>query len=292
MMRRSYLLPLLLVLSGCSATLPTFSWQQNDRSGESSARTPSSPASRTQPTLFSWDLPVKKSRPVLHELKPSRVAAATSAALAACVDRLQLPREIEERADQSNYGKRLNRDAWGRSISAKPQLIVLHETVISEKQTIDLFKTAHPDDSQQASYHLLIGRDGRRIRIVPDAQRAFGAGMSAFGDATQRTKPGSVGSINNISLHVSLVSPVDGRDDRDSHAGYTDAQYRTLAGQVLLWQARYGIPFSRVTTHAAVDRSRSRYDPRSFNWDKFKNYYNQFSTVCGFAYLDNGQAAI
>ena len=73
----------------------------------------------------------------------------------------------------------------------------------------------------------LVDRDGSRLRIVPDENRAFGSGMSAFGDVTQRTKPTSVGSINNIALHVSLVSPADGRDDRDGHSGYTNAQYKT-----------------------------------------------------------------
>ena len=74
---------------------------------------------------------------------------------------------------------------------------------------------------------------------------------STFGDATQRTKLGSVSSINNIALHISLVSPADGRGDTSAQSGYTDEQYKSLAAQVLLWQAKFGIPFTRLTTHAA-----------------------------------------
>ena len=130
------------------------------------------------------------------------------------------------------------------------------------------------------------------MRIVPDNKRAYGAGMSAFGDVTQRREPGRVGSINNIALHVSLVTPPDGRDDRGAHSGYTEAQYRSLAGQVLLWQARHGIPMTRVTTHAAVDRSRSRYDPRSFRWDRFDPLYQAAARACGFERFDNHEAGL
>ena len=58
------------------------------------------------------------------------------------------------------------------------------------------------------------------------------------------------------------------------------------------WQAQYGIPLTRVTTHAAVDRSRSRYDPRSFRWDRFDPHYQGSARLCGFERFDNGQAGL
>ena len=69
---------------------------------------------------------------------------------------------------------------------------------------------------------MLVGRDGRRVRIVPDQNRAYGSGMSTFGDLTLRDRPGSVGPINNIALHISLVTPPDGRGDAHGHSGYTN----------------------------------------------------------------------
>ncbi|MEI7666636.1 MAG: N-acetylmuramoyl-L-alanine amidase, partial [Synechococcaceae cyanobacterium ELA263] len=102
----------------------------------------------------------------------------------------------------------------------------------------------------------------------------------------------SVGSLNNVALHLSLESPVDGRGDGDAHAGYTAEQYQVAAGQVLLWQAAFGIPLSRVTTHQAVDRSHSRRDPRSFRWEAFDAAWRQAAERCGLTAYDRGRATI
>ena len=218
----------------------------------------------------------------------------SSEALARCAAQLRLPPELARPADPSNYGSRQPRDLFGRTVPHRPQLIVLHETVISAADTVRLFATPHPRDEDQASYHLLVDRSGRRLRIVPDAARAFGAGMAAFGEFSVRIRPTSLGSLNNVALHLSLESPADGRGDADSHSGYTPAQYRVTAAQVLLWQAAHGIPISRVTTHEAVDRSRSRRDPRSFRWDRFEAAWREAVARCGLplqAY-DRGRATI
>jgi N-acetyl-anhydromuramyl-L-alanine amidase AmpD len=215
-------------------------------------------------------------------------------ALQACATRLRLPPELPRPADRTNYGERQRLDAFGREVPHTPQLIVLHETVISAPDTVRLFATPHPRDEDQASYHLLVDRLGNRLRIVPDAGRAFGAGMAAFGDFTVRIRPQSVGSLNNVALHLSLETPPDGRGDDDAHSGYTEAQYKAAAAQVLLWQAAHGIPMTRVTTHEAVDRSRSRRDPRSFRWDRFDAAWRQAVQACGLpaqAY-DRGRATI
>ena len=208
-----------------------------------------------------------------------------------CRKSLGLAEEKNALADPTNYGERHAVDQWGRRLVSTPQIIVLHETVLNEEATINLFQTPHPNDNDQVSYHMIVGQDGSRLRVVPDLNRAYGAGMSAFGDVTQRTKAGSVGSINNIALHISLVTPADGRGDASAHSGYTDAQYQNLAAQVLLWQAKFGIPLTRLQP-AAVDRSRSRYDPRSFRWDFFQPYYQEAAKLCGFSYLDNQEAGL
>ena len=281
----------LLTLCGCSSLPFRFPWQSTDVQEPPGISELFDEKSLKAP-LAADKYQGKQRAPAISELADSGLRPVTREALTSCYNRLSLPPEQAALADPSNFGKRESRDGWGRSLNSTPQLIVLHETVISGPQTVALFKTNHPEDDQQASYHLLIDRDGRRLRIVPDEMRAFGSGMSAFGDATQRTKPTSVGSVNNIALHVSLVSPVDGRDDRDGHSGYTEAQYKNLAGQVLLWQAAFGIPMTRVTTHAAVDRSHSRYDPRSFRWDRFDPHYRSAAAICGFSQFDNQQAGL
>lgn len=230
-------------------------------------------------------------REPVRTLADSGLRPQSAQALASCAARLRLPPELARPADPSNYGSRQPRDAFGRTVPHQPQLIVLHETVISAADTVRLFATPHPRDDDQASYHLLVDRAGRRLRIVPDAARAFGAGMAAFGDFSVRIRPTSVGSLNNVALHLSLESPPDGRGDADAHSGYTPEQYRVTAAQVLLWQAAHGIPLNRLTTHAAVDRSRSRYDPRSFRWDRFEPPYRQAAKICGFGAYDTGRAS-
>jgi len=288
---RSLAVTLLLSLCGCASMPGRLPWQSADRQNSGGISEVFEQNQSEAPT--NGDKSEGKIKPpALNELADAGLEPVDQPALARCAKLLALPAEEDALADPTNFGERKRFDDWGRSLKDDPQVIVLHETVINEQQTVDLFKTPHPEDHQQGSYHLLITRDGSRLRIVPDDKRAFGSGMSAFGDATQRTKTGSVGSINNIALHVSLVSPEDGRDDRAAHSGYTGSQYRNLAGQVLLWQGKYGIPMTRVTTHFAVDRSHSRYDPRSFRWDRFDVHYLEAARRCGFLQFDNQQAGL
>jgi len=273
---------LLLPLSGCDSIGGWLPWAP--RQPQSSAP---GPGGVKTPTDADPGPP-----PVLHEPVASGLKAESAAAVARCRRLLGLPAERRAPAHETNYGIRTDRDVWGRRLIATPQVIVLHETVLGEPDTVALFSTAHPRDQDQVSYHMLVGRDGALLRIVPDDKRAYGSGMSAFGDVTQRTKPGQVGSINNIALHISLITPPDGRDDRDAHSGYSEQQYRSLAGQVLLWQGAHGIPLTRLTTHAAVDRSHSRYDPRSFRWDRFDLFYQEAAERCGWQRFNNQQAGL
>lgn len=293
MMKLKLLLAIsLATLSGCSVDRVRFPW--NDKGANQQAddylyKDISAPNTAPSPGKSSLLLGLP---PLLTELPPSGLQPLSQAVIDQCAKLIGIPAEETHLADKTNYGERIRSDAWRRPVASTPQLIVLHETVINQSQTIDLFKTPHQDDAQQVSYHLLIGRDGSLLRIVPDRSRAYGAGMSAFGDVTQRLKPGSVGSINNIALHVSLVSPSGSSDELDTHSGYSQAQYKSLAAQVLLWQAMYGIPLTRVTTHASVDRSHSRYDPRSFRWDIFDVHYRDASRQCGFERFDNKTAGL
>ena len=292
MLRTSLIAASLISLTGCSSLDFRFPWQVG-RDQEQPVMTDPSNTSDEGGGMHRGKSPkYGLTLPPLMELADAGLAPASKMEIAECVRQLDLPAEDDQTADSTNFGERKTIDVWNRSLQAKPLIIVLHETVISEKATVDLFQTPHPNDADQASYHMLVARDGARLRIVPDEKRSYGAGMSAFGDVTQRTKPSSVGSINNIALHISLVSPEDGRDDRSGHSGYTTNQYRNLAAQVLLWQAKFGIPLTRLTTHEAVDRSHSRYDPRSFRWDRFDSHYQRAAQVCGFERFDNGQAGL
>lgn len=185
------------------------------------------------------------------------------------------PNERVALADPSNYGERYTVDAYGQTLS-NDYIAVLHETVWSASSAINMFQTHHPRDEDQASYHTIVDRDGTVIYIVPPDKRAYGAGNSVFdgpnGTETVVTNPEFAASVNNFAYHISLVTPSDGQNNASSHSGYTDAQYQSLA-----WlMARTTIPEERITTHALVDRSGSRQDPRSFNWPHFLEYLHQY----------------
>ena len=185
------------------------------------------------------------------------------------------PPERVALADPSNYGERYTVDAYGNPLT-QDYIAVLHETVWSAHSAINTFQTYHPRDEDQASYHAIIDRDGTVIYIVPPEKRAFGAGNSVFegpnGPETAVTNPQFASSVNNFAYHISLVTPSDGQNNAPTHSGYTDVQYKSLA-----WlMAQTTIPEGRIVTHAVVDRSNSRQDPRSFNWPHFLEYLQQY----------------
>lgn len=178
------------------------------------------------------------------------------------------PKEQVTFVDPTNYGDRYLNDINGKPADLEP-LIVLHETVGSANSAISLFQTFHRSDDDQVSYHTLVKRDGTLVYLVPPDKRAFGAGNSVFvganGTEAVKTNPTFPASVNNFAYHISLETPYDGNHNGSTHSGYTQAQYQSLAWLV----ARTGVTDERVTTHKAVDRSRSRIDPRSFSTTTF-----------------------
>jgi N-acetyl-anhydromuramyl-L-alanine amidase AmpD len=181
------------------------------------------------------------------------------------------PREEIALIDPTNYGDRYLRDIDGNPTNIDP-IVVLHETVGSAYSAIDFFRTPHPRDEDQASYHTLVKLNGTIVYLVPPDKRAYGAGNSAYGGQLVRTNPNLAGSVNNFAYHISLETPADGNNNAYSHSGYTDAQYQSLAWLV----AKTSVPDDRITTHKAVDRSGTRIDPRSFNFSKFMPLLNTY----------------
>jgi hypothetical protein len=179
------------------------------------------------------------------------------------------PVQIVKWAYPSNYGFRLSQDIYGKPLR-NPLIVVIHETVGSAGSAVSLFQNPnYSSEGSQASYHALIALDGTIIYTVPFEYRAYGAGNSVFmganGPEAAQTSPRVPASVNNFAYHFSLETPVDGRNNADSHSGYTAQQYRSLA-----WLVRYTkVPESRVTYHKVVDRSGTRKDPRSFDQTLF-----------------------
>ncbi len=182
--------------------------------------------------------------------------------------------------DPSNYGARHRRDAFGNPLDPTPRLVVLHETVFSMESAINTFRTPHPRDEDQVSYHAVIGLDGRVVKLVDPSMRAFGAGNSAFRGAWAVTNPKVRGSVNNFALHVSLETPFDGEHAGPAHSGYTAAQYDALAALLAVWMERFPIQADQITTHRAVDLWGERADPRSFDWEALRSRLENLGLVC------------
>lgn len=181
------------------------------------------------------------------------------------------PRYTMAAIHPSNYGDRYTTDVNGKPLTNQP-LVVLHETVGSAMSAINLFRTPHAQDAQQVSYHALIALNGTIVYLVPADKRAFGAGNSAFRSASGieavKTSPNLPPSVNNFAYHISLETPADGqgRSGRNqAHSGYTNYQYQSLAWLLAI----SNIPDERITTHKNVDLSGHRFDPRSFDFEKF-----------------------
>lgn len=178
------------------------------------------------------------------------------------------PNEYQAIANPTNYGQRFLYDITGKPVNQAP-IIVLHETVSDVYSAVNFFQTPQASEDNQATYHTLIMLTGDIVYIVPPDLRAYGAGNSVFagpqGVETVSTHPKRPPSVNNFAYHISLETPPDGRNNKPTHSGYTMAQYQTLAWLV----AKTGVPDQRITTHAAVDRSGERQDPRSFDSQTF-----------------------
>jgi hypothetical protein len=182
-------------------------------------------------------------------------------------------------ANPTNFGERFTTDVYGKPVNNQP-IIVLHETDAPASSAVNFFKNANEDENIQASYHTMIKLDGTVVYIVPPEKRAFGAANSVFdgslGSETVKTNPLLPASVNNFAYHVGLETPPSGiGNNQQTHSGYTDAQYQSLAWLI----AQSNVPERRITTHKLVDRSGQKIDPRSFDFNKFLNILHSFRGV-------------
>jgi|694.fasta_scaffold00025_92 N-acetylmuramoyl-L-alanine amidase len=232
--------------------------------------TPRRPAPRP-PDPLQWSTPLARSCPSGDAELSQRLSAALA----------DLPSLTERvRIDPTNYGERFRQDAFGNPVDPTPRVVVLHETVYSLDSAINTFRTPHPRDEDQVSYHTLVGRSGQIIETLDPARRAFGAGNSAFNGQWVVTNPSVGGSINNFALHLSLESPSDGENPDSAHSGYTSDQYDSTAIVLADWMRRFNIPAQSITTHRHVDLGGERADPRSFNWAELERRLAALGLLC------------
>ena len=128
----------------------------------------------------------------------------------------------------------------------RPDLVVIHHT--SDDSVDDAMRTlANP--VRKVSAHYLIARDGAIIQLVDERARAWHAGESKWGAATD---------INSASLGIEL--------DNNGRETFSDAQISALLRLLTDIKERYGIPAANFVGHADVAPRRKTDPSRYFPW--------------------------
>ena len=134
--------------------------------------------------------------------------------------------------------------------SGPPDMILLHYTGMESAEA------AHNrlrDPEARVSSHYLVFENGDIAQLVPEARRAWHAGVSSWEGITD---------INSRSIGIEIVNP--GHD-----FGYPDFPKRQIAAVIALCRgiiARRGIARDRVLGHSDVAPSRKRDPGEKFPW--------------------------
>lgn len=142
-----------------------------------------------------------------------------------------------------------NHNARPKAVSA----LVLHADAASRVESaLDWIRRAE----SKVSYHVLIGRVGEVYAVVNPDRRAWHAGQSLLA---------GVENVNDFSVGVCLSNRNDGVEQ---HPG---AQVSAAADVCAILCRHYGIPVSRIVTHAQIAPGRKT-DPVALDLNLFREY--------------------
>ena len=146
-----------------------------------------------------------------------------------------------------NYGERNK----GRA----PDMILLHYTGMPDVEAaIKQLCTVGTD----VSAHYIVLEDGRIVQSVPEARRAWHAGVSSWGGEDD---------INSCSIGIEIVN-------RGHDWGYPDFPSRQIAAVTALCRGimlRREVPSHRVLAHSDVAPSRKKDPGEKFPWHSLAN---------------------
>src|SRR2546429_5737257 len=147
----------------------------------------------------------------------------------------------------ANYGD--------RNMGRVPDMIVLHYTGMPDVEgAIAKLCTAGTD----VSAHYIVLEDGRIIQCVPEAKRAWHAGVAYWAGEED---------INSCSIGVEIVN-------RGHDWGYPDFPLRQIAAVIALCRAlslRRDGPGNRVLAHSDVAPARKKDPGEKFPWPSLAN---------------------
>lgn len=132
----------------------------------------------------------------------------------------------------------------------RPDMLVLHYTGM-ESGAAAMARLRDP--LSEVSAHYLVFEDGGTVQLVPEAARAWHAGVGAWR---------GVGDINSRSIGIEIVHP--------GHVGglppYPEAQIQAVIALGLDIVARWGIPPERVLAHSDIAPDRKEDPGEVFPW--------------------------
>ncbi len=111
------------------------------------------------------------------------------------------------------------------------------------------------DPAAKVSAHYLIDEAGQLISMVPEARRAWHAGLSHWAGRSQ---------LNDCSIGIELVNP----GHEWGYRPFTEAQYLTLERLCPPLLRRWRIPPERVLAHSDVAPARKQDPGELFDWPR------------------------
>ena len=135
-------------------------------------------------------------------------------------------------------------------VGGDPDIILLHYTGM---QTAEEALERLRDPVARVSSHYFVHENGNIVQMVPEAKRAWHAGVSSWGGQTD---------INSRSIGIEIVNP--GHD-----FGYPDFPIRQIAAVIALCRgiiARRNIAPDRVLAHSDVAPARKQDPGEKFPW--------------------------
>ncbi len=130
----------------------------------------------------------------------------------------------------------------------KPNFVIIHHTAQHNcDETLKAFTT----QKSQVSAHYLVCKDGTVHHLLNDYYRAWQAGASKWGNATD---------INSVSIGIEL--------DNDGFEPFTDPQIASLLQLLDRLKRAYNIPAANFVGHADVAPGRKVDPNRFFPWQQ------------------------
>ena len=132
--------------------------------------------------------------------------------------------------------------------------LILHYTGMRRRaEAIERLRDPDPPTRRPVSSHYVVDEDGTVLRLVPEARRAWHAGVSFWRGAR---------ALNGRSVGIEIVNPGHEFGYRD----FPSAQMAAVAALCLEVLARHPIPARNVVGHSDVAPDRKQDPGERFDW--------------------------